>query len=156
MSAPFSAMPSLFAAADLEQVLTRLQSIAPGQRPLWGKMSSAQMFAHCRAPLRVATGQQKLRRTLIGWLFGRLAKRSLLRPGPFRKNLPTDRSFLFANANDAQKERAELIAELRRFHAGGPAGLTQEPHPFFGPLTPAEWDLLQWKHLDHHLRQFGA
>ena len=44
---------------------------------------------------------------------------------------------------------------VRAFHARGPEKLAKE-HPFFGPLTSAEWDRLQWKHLDHHLRQFGA
>jgi len=29
-------------------------------------------------------------------------------------------------------------------------------HPFFGPLTNEEWNALQWKHLSHHLRQFGC
>jgi hypothetical protein len=29
-------------------------------------------------------------------------------------------------------------------------------HPFFGPLTHAGWGRLAWKHLDHHLRQFGC
>ncbi|MBK9387611.1 MAG: DUF1569 domain-containing protein [Planctomycetes bacterium] len=149
-------MPSLFSRPELDLLITRLERIPADQRPLWGKMNAAQMFAHCRAPLRVATGQQKLKRSLAGWLFGRLAKRYVLRSREFGRNLPTDPSFLFANANDAQKELAALIDELRRFHAGGVAGLTKDPHPFFGQLAPDEWDRLQWKHLDHHLRQFGV
>ncbi|MBL8896839.1 MAG: DUF1569 domain-containing protein [Planctomycetes bacterium] len=149
-------MPSLFSRADLDALISRIERLPAEQRPLWGKMNTAQMLAHCRAPLRVATGQQKLKRTLIGLLFGRLAKRQLLRAAPFAKNLPTDRSFLFSDANDTQLERDALIDELRRFHAGGVAGLSKDPHPFFGPLTPEEWDTLQWKHLDHHLRQFGV
>ena len=28
-------------------------------------------------------------------------------------------------------------------------------HPFFGPLTNGEWNALQWKHIKHHLKQFG-
>ena len=34
--------------------------------------------------------------------------------------------------------------------------VTQDPHPFFGRMTGEEWDRLLWKHLDHHLRQFGV
>jgi hypothetical protein len=44
---------------------------------------------------------------------------------------------------------------VRTFQQRGPTALAPE-HPFFGPLTATEWDRLQWKHLDHHLRQFGA
>ncbi|WP_410479057.1 DUF1569 domain-containing protein [Pedobacter psychrodurus] len=36
-----------------------------------------------------------------------------------------------------------------------PAKCTRYPQAFFGPLTPEEWALMQWKHFDHHLRQFG-
>ncbi len=35
-------------------------------------------------------------------------------------------------------------------------GLSKDPHPFFGNLNSEEWDTLNWKHLDHHLRQFGV
>ena len=45
---------------------------------------------------------------------------------------------------------------LKKFVEKGEAGISKEVHPFFGKLTTAEWDTLQWKHLDHHLRQFGA
>jgi hypothetical protein len=48
------------------------------------------------------------------------------------------------------------VALVRRLGDGGAAALTKEPHPFFGPLTAAERDALRWRHLDHHLRQFGA
>jgi hypothetical protein len=149
-------MASLFRSEDAEALIARVLRLAPEQKPLWGRMNPVQMLAHSRAPLRVATGQQQLKRNLIGFLFGGLAKRSLLKPTPFGRNLPTDKSFLFFDANDFEKERDALIGEIRSFQAGGPAGLTPDPHPFFGRLTADEWDRLQWKHLDHHLRQFGV
>jgi hypothetical protein len=45
---------------------------------------------------------------------------------------------------------------IDRFVASGPAGCTNHPHSFFGRLTPEEWAILMYKHLDHHLRQFGV
>jgi hypothetical protein len=119
-------------------------------------MDPAQTLAHCQAPLRVAMGELKLKRGLIGILFGKLAKRDLMRPAPTRRNLPTAPEFRVADARQFEKERATLVALIRRYGDGGPAVLIQEPHPFFGPMTVEEWDTLQWKHLDHHLRQFGA
>ncbi len=53
-------------------------------------------------------------------------------------------------------EQHRLSALIDRFAAAGPAGCTTHPHTFFGPLTPQEWAALMYKHLDHHLRQFGA
>jgi transposase InsO family protein len=45
---------------------------------------------------------------------------------------------------------------IDRFVAAGPKSCTTHPHSFFGPLTPEEWAILMYKHLDHHLRQFGV
>jgi hypothetical protein len=104
----------------------------------------------------MATGELTLKRALIGFLFGRLAKRKLTSPAPFGRNLPTAREFRVRDAGEFGSEREKLLELVQRFSARGPAGVPKEPHPFFGPLTAAEWDTLQWKHLDHHLRQFGA
>ena len=57
---------------------------------------------------------------------------------------------------DFETERNRLSGLIDRFAAAGPAGCTSHPHAFFGPLTPDEWAVLMYKHLDHHLRQFGA
>lgn len=57
---------------------------------------------------------------------------------------------------DLDVERRRLLKLIDSFAAGGPSGCTRHPHSFFGPLTPQEWAVLMYKHLDHHLRQFGA
>ena len=49
-----------------------------------------------------------------------------------------------------------FIATVETFAAEGPACWSRHPHPFFGPLKPQQWAILMYKHLDHHLRQFGA
>jgi hypothetical protein len=57
---------------------------------------------------------------------------------------------------DLRPERERLLGLIDRFAAAGPAGCTKHPHSFFGRLTPEEWAILTYKHLDHHLRQFGV
>jgi len=57
---------------------------------------------------------------------------------------------------DLGTERERLRGLIERFTAAGPAGGTMHPHSFFGRLTPEEWATLMYKHLDHHLRQFGV
>lgn len=147
---------SLFDPAENRRVLDRIASLRADSPRAWGTLDVARMCAHCRQPLRVALGDLKLKRGLIGVLFGGLAKRQLLAPGDFKRGLPTAPEFKVANARELEKERAELVVLVERFGRGGPAALTKEPHPFFGMLTVEQWDTLQWKHLDHHLRQFGA
>ena len=46
--------------------------------------------------------------------------------------------------------------QVRQFSEGGETRCTRHPHPFFGSLTPQAWSRGMYKHLDHHLRQFGV
>ena len=72
------------------------------------------------------------------------------------RNTPTSPLLVTADDRDLAAERQRLQALVQRFAAGGPAGCTSHPHTFFGRLTPEEWAVLMYKHVDHHLRQFGA
>ena len=149
-------MKSLFNTYDNREVIDRINKLTPGTKQLWGKMSVAQMLAHAQAPLKVAYGELKLKRGLLGMLFGGFAKKSLLKPEPFKKHLPTAPDFIVRNNREFDEEKTNLIMLVEIFEKNGPAGLTKESHPFFGKLTIEEWDRLQLKHLDHHLRQFGV
>lgn len=148
--------PSLWTTSDRATMEARIKALTSESRPLWGKMDVAQMLAHCQQPLRVAIGQLRLKRSLVGVLFGGMAKRSLLSGKPWGKGMPTAPEFRVTSQQDFERERRALLDIVRRFGEGGPASLTTQPHPFFGVLTPEQWNALQWRHLDHHLRQFGV
>lgn len=149
-------MKSMYNAADAEAILARIHNLNADAQPLWGKMTAAQTVTHLQRPILVALGEMQLKRTLIGILFGKMAKKSFTGSKPFKHNSPTDKNFIVKNHPDFEVEKQKLIALVQRFVSGGPEALSKQPHPFFGPMTPREWDLLQWNHLDHHLRQFGV
>lgn len=138
------------------ELLGRLARLDANAQRRWGKMNAAQMLAHCRVPIAVAAGEAQLKHTLVGRLFGRIAKRMVLGPGDMKPNLPTDKEFIVSDARDFELEREALKAQIERFLVRARAGKLGDTHPFFGPMSPAEWDRIQWKHLDHHLRQFGV
>ena len=148
-------MNSLCESTENAAFVRRIESLEANSSPEWGKMSASQMLAHCQGPCRVAAGQLRLKRALIGRLFGKLAKKKFVTSdAPFSHNSPTDPRFLFPDANDFTGEQSRLVELLTGF--GETGVVTRDPHPFFGPMTEEEWDRLLWKHLDHHLRQFGA
>ncbi len=137
-------------------MLKRIDAIAPETRPLWGKMNPAQMMAHVRRGIQLASGEVISKRTFIGFLFGRIARQSIITDKPWKPNLPTAKEFIVSDQRDFVTEKRELIESIGRFSDGGTTKATTGPHPFFGYLTPEEWERLMWKHLDHHLRQFGV
>ncbi|MEZ6015034.1 MAG: DUF1569 domain-containing protein [Planctomycetota bacterium] len=149
-------MSTLFDPEQSLAMVHRLRALRPDMAPQWGKMTPAQACAHCQVALKIALGDLQWKRTLVGRIFGGLGKRMVLAPKDFGRNMPTDPRFIVKDNRDLDVERDALVALLQRFTAAGPGGMRRDPHPFFGVLTPAEWDTLQWKHLDHHLRQFGA
>lgn len=150
-------MKSLFqagAAAEIQQRVATLRADSPRQ---WGKMNAGQAAAHCATAMEMATGDLKLPRVWFGYLFGGLAKGMVLAEGKqMQRNAPTAKELRFGDARNVEEEKKRLSELVERFAQGGPARCTTHPHPFFGALTPDEWAVLLYKHLDHHLRQFGV
>ncbi len=72
------------------------------------------------------------------------------------RNAPTDKAFVIADKRDFAREQEHLKVCVAQFHEGGEAQCTKRPHSFFGSLTPQESSTGMYKHLDHHLRQFGT
>jgi hypothetical protein len=93
----------------------------------------------------------------MGRIIGRFVKPLVMRDNePMRRNSPTARDLVVQNERDLGIERERMSRLIDRFAAAGPEGCTSHPHSFFGRLTPEEWAILMYKHLDHHLRQFGV
>jgi hypothetical protein len=150
-------MNTLFDPSDRGQVLDRFAKLQAGATRQWGKMDVAQMLAHVAASLEVAAGDVKKEQALLGKLLARFVTGSLLGSDkPMAKNAPTDPTFVVSDARDFAKERTRLLAVADRLASGGPAAANGRVHSFFGAMTGDEWGVLTWKHLDHHLRQFGG
>lgn len=147
---------NLFEAEAVHEVILRVDSLQPEAPRQWGKMDVAQMMAHCSAALDLASGRIQLPRLLIGRLIGGFIKPIYWNEKPFSRNNPTDPKLVVSDPRDFLREQEQLKTKVRLFHDGGESGCTKHPHPFFGDLTPPQWSRGMYKHLDHHLRQFGA
>lgn len=149
-------MKSLFEKNTLQEIIQRLDKLMPNAERKWGKMDAAQMMAHCSVALKVATGQNFPPRLFIGRMLGSFLKSKYYDKNPFRKNSPTDKTFIIADKRDFEQEKITLIHLTQQFTDGGSQKCTTHPHSFFGKLTPEQWSIGMYKHLDHHLRQFGV
>lgn len=65
-------------------------------------------------------------------------------------------TILIAEEKEFETEKAKLKQKIVTFQTSGPEKCTSHPHPFFGKLTPEQWGKGLYKHLDHHLNQFGV
>ena len=149
-------MKNLYERESVDEVISRIDSLKASSPRQWGKMDVAQMMAHCSATMDMASGRLNLPRIFIGRLIAPFFKPIYTNEKPFSKNGPTDKKLVIADQRNFQREQEQLKTKVRQFHEGGEAKCTRHPHPFFGALTPQAWARGSYKHLDHHLRQFGA
>jgi hypothetical protein len=149
-------MLSLFDQTTYSDVLNRLNKLSPQQKPLWGKMNAGQMLAHCKEAFKVPLSPKKLPRMFIGRLVGWMIKSKLYNDSPWKQNLPTAPNFIIKDERNFENEKAGLIALINQFYKAGPDGISKFPHPMFGTFTPEQWGMSMYKHIDHHLRQFGV
>jgi hypothetical protein len=150
-------MNNLFEPARVQEVKDRMAQLRPDSKRVWGQMNPAQALEHCSRGIELAVGDRRPPRALMGRILGRIVKPLALgNDEPMRKNSPTVPGLVVQDERDLGIERERLCGLIDRFAAAGPAGCTTHPHSFFGRLSPDEWATLMYKHLDHHLRQFGV
>jgi hypothetical protein len=150
-------MKTVFDSATMAQVKARVAQLKPDSATQWGKMTLPQMLAHCSIGLQMATGEVKPPRIFIGRILGPVIRHFALRDDePMRRDSPTAPLLLVQDHRDFAIEHQRFSNLLDQFAESGPTACTNYPHAFFGKLTPDQWGILMYKHLDHHLRQFGA
>lgn len=149
-------MKSLFDFHTLQEVLQRIEQLNEKKEAQWGKMNVTQMIKHSQKPLKLANGNLTLERPnpIVRTIF-KLFKKSLYDDKPWKQNLPTAKEFVSKDTNDFNVERERLILDLQEFGKKS-TNLHWPEHPMFGKFTTEQWGKMQYKHIDHHLRQFGV
>ncbi len=149
-------MKSIFETDTNKELLVRIKKLNPKSKPLWGKMDASQMLAHSQAPFDVAFGYLKVKRGILGFLFGGYLRKKLTKDLPFGKNLPTIPEFKKDTPSSFEIEQLKLIKLVQHVGEKGFSAIKIDTHPFFGKMNSEEWDCLLYKHIDHHLKQFGV
>lgn len=149
-------MKNLFDGIVYSEVIMRLNKLEPASQRQWGKMDVAQMLAHCTAAFKVPLSEKRLPRMFLGYLLSWMIKSKMYDDQPWKKNLPTSPDFVMKDSKNFEEEKKLLLELVERFYQAGPAGISKFPHPFFGHFTPTQWGQSMYKHLDHHLQQFGV
>ena len=147
-------MKSLFEDTTFLETKKRLNKLEPTIQPKWGKMNLGQMLNHCQKPLELALQKENFQlkpNLLAKWFF----KKALYNDTLWSKGLPTPKAFKVVSKKDFVSEKAQLEMLITEFY-NKKERTEWPPHPVFGKFTPEQWGKMQYKHLDHHLRQFGV
>ena len=145
---------NLFDPAVKQEVIERLNKLTADTRPLWGKMNVSQMLAHIQMPIRIAFGTHQPQGSFLLRLLGPLFKSQLWNEKPYKRSLPTDPTFVMTGSErEFEKEKSAVLEMVNNFTTENIVG---ERHPVFGKFTKENWSKATWKHLDHHLKQFGV
>ena len=148
-------MKTIFDTTTHRELIGRLDKLGPATGRQWGKMSPAQMMEHTARALEMATGKNPMKQALIGKAIGWIFKGSFLGEKPFPQNSPTGPTLIIKDEPDFETTRNKLKELITDFHGLGEGGVDGNVHGFFGPLNGKQWGETQYKHVDHHLRQFG-
>jgi Protein of unknown function (DUF1569) len=138
------------------ELTKRAQNLQPNSQSQWGKMNVSQMIAHVSEAYSVPLSDKPLPRMFIGKLIGWAIKPMLYNDKPWKQNLPTAPSFIIKDERNFNAELLKLLNLIEKFHQAGAENIGRFPHPMFGNFTTDQWGMAMYKHLDHHLVQFGV
>lgn len=148
-------MKSIFDPSTQHEIIERIQSLSLQNKAQWGKMNVYQMVKHCCNCEDMYLGNIKVKRVWISYLIGSMVLKQVLKDEkPFAKNSPTGKELNAGNeSGDLETQKAAWIDRIKQYQNYTVINFV---HPFFGPVTREQVGFLDYKHIDHHLRQFGA
>ncbi|HEY3835447.1 MAG TPA: DinB family protein [Bryobacteraceae bacterium] len=133
----------------------RLARLEPATARRWGRMTAHQMVCHLYDSFQVALGRRQvspaaspLPRKWVKWI----ALRSSL---PWAHNVPTRPEIKQGLGGTAPANWDQDRENVRQMILTFASNCRPGTHPMFGPMTETDWHIWAWRHVDHHLRQFG-
>jgi hypothetical protein len=149
-------MSTLADATARAECRDRILRLDPDGPPKWGRMSARQMVCHLNDSFRVGMGEKyaspasnALQRTLVKWV-------ALRAPVRWPQGVPTrpeiDQAVGGTPPSEWERDRAELLQLIDTFTEWQTFGV----HPTFWKMSRRDWLTWGYRHVDHHLRQFGV
>lgn len=151
------ALPNIYDASVVEQLVQRISKLNSSTTPQWGKMNVAQMLAHCNVTYDLAFERKTSKNSFImKWILKTFIKKKVVGEQSYPPNSPTAPVFIVADQREFETEKATLIQNIKDVQQKGASYFEGRDSDSFGPLTAIEWNNMFYKHLDHHLKQFGV
>jgi hypothetical protein len=147
-------MKSIWQDASRRELSDRLGALTWDRRAQWGKFTAPQMVCHLADSLKMAMGDLPVASKHLPIRYTPL-KQLIIFVAPFPKGAPTAPELLAREPRAWAHDVADARSLLDRA-ASSPSTDGWPEHPAFGALSRRAWGVLIYRHMDHHLRQFGA
>lgn len=149
---------NIFTKVVTDELIARIEKLNPQTQPIWGKMNVAQMLAHCCVSYELVYEIERFPKPgrIMKFIIQLLAKSQVVGEKPYPKNGRTAPVFLITDEREFEKEKERLTGYLIKTQKLGESYFDGRESLSFGKLSTVEWNNLFYKHLDHHLMQFGV
>ncbi len=150
-------MKNVFDRNDVNEILDRINLLTPETQPQWGKMSVSQMLAHCNVTYEMVYEDKHPKPNFLKkFLLKLFVKGVVVNDKPYKQNGQTAPQFYIKDERNFKVEKGRLVEYINKTQGHGEAFFDNKESHSFGPLSKKEWNTMFYKHLDHHLRQFGV
>lgn len=150
-------MKNIFHQNEMNEVISRINKLSPDSKALWGTMTVDKMFAHCNVTYESVYNDNHpkpnwFQKLMLKWF----VKNIVVNEKPYKKNSRTGPQFVITSDKNFEAEKTRLIEYLHKTQQLGESHFDGKESHAFGVLTKEEWNNMFYKHLDHHLSQFGV
>jgi hypothetical protein len=151
------ALPNIFSKETSDKLIERINQLKSTTTPQWGKMNVAQMLAHCSVTYEmIYEDKHKKPNAFVKFLLKTMVKNGVVNEVPYKHNSRTAPVFLITDERTFETEKKRLVDYIIKTQALGEAYFTNKESHSFGKLNTQEWNNMFYKHLNHHLSQFGV
>ena len=150
-------MKNIFDPTVTQELIDRINQLKPESPALWGKMTVDQMLAHCCVAYEMAfTNKHPKPNAFMRILLKAFVKNGVVNEVPYKRNIRTAPQFIISDRKNFDEEKDRLIKYLEHTLSLGRDHFEGKESISFGKMTSTEWNNQFYKHLDHHLTQFGV
>jgi|688.fasta_scaffold42627_4 hypothetical protein len=150
------ALPNIYEKSVCDTLVQRIEKLNASTQALWGKMNVAQMLAHCNITYDLAKGKVSSKNgAFTKFMLKLFVKNLVVNEKPYPHNSRTAPIFIVDSEQNFEKEKQALIQHIYEVQKQGASHFEGKLSDSFGSLTATEWNNLFYKHVDHHLSQFG-
>ena len=146
---------SLYMSGVYQECIDRIGLLSENTNAQWGVMDAAQMISHCAEVLEVMNGKELKNTPFIVKLFKPLIRHVVVNDKAYSRSMKTHPQYIQKTERVFEFEKRRFLQAMDDFVKRSPEETNAIMHPLFGKMSMQKKGWSMYKHLDHHLRQFG-